>query len=232
MYTSIAALFFDFMRSFSTFVMQVLNYSEPHFCKALRDADLALVQFAFIGLSSLRQSELNASTKDTKIKVRAFSCAKLVNLFLHRFGIFDFAGFVKAPHQYTDRYYNDIKEGYYPPEKETDVDLNNLPWTYSATNDPVRHKSMLEEFLYTIIILVTELFAPPPVDAEGAARQAKLRLRREIVHRLASGPKAHSELAEIHHVLPMRDNVSFTQGFAIYFPAKEFIYNISISIYK
>ena len=91
---------------------------------------------------------------------------------------------------------------------------------------------MLEEFLYTIIILVTELFAPPPVDAEGAARQAKLRLRREIVHRLASGPKAHSELAEVHHVLPMRDNVSFTERFAMFFPAKEVMYNIFISVDK
>jgi hypothetical protein len=172
---------------------------------------LALVQFAFVGLSSLRQCDLDACTKDEKHKVQSFSCAKLVNLFLHRFGIFDYTGFIKAPHQYEDRYFDDVDKGYYPAEKETVGKNKDLPWTYSATDDPERHKSMLEEFLYTMIILVTELFAPPPVNAEGAARQAKSRLRREIVHRLASGPKAHSELAEVNHVLPLRDNVSYNQ---------------------
>ena len=200
--------------------MQVLNYSEPHFCKALRDADLALVQFAFIGLSSLKQCDLDAATKDDKYKVQSFSCAKLVNLYIHRFGIFHYAGFTEAPHQYEDRYFDDVNEGLYPAEKQNVGGNKDLPWTYAATDDPVRHKSMLEEFLYTMIILVTELFAPPPVDAEGAARQAKLRLRREIVHRLASGPKAHSELAEVNHVLPLRDNVSCTCILFMWFKRK------------
>ena len=37
--------------------------------------------------------------------------------------------------------------------------------------------------------------------------QAKWRLRREVIHRLAYGPKTHSELSEVHHVLSMWDNV-------------------------
>ena len=88
------------------------------------------------------------------------------------------------------------------------TETKSLPWCYSATDDPERHMSMLEEFLYTLIILVTELLAPPPIDHKDHALQAKALFRREVLHHLASGPKAHSEPAEVHHVLPMRDNVS------------------------
>jgi hypothetical protein len=185
-----------------------LNYGEPHFCKGLRDADLALIQFAFIGLSTLEQADLDAATNGEKHKHNAFTPAHLMNLLLHRFGVFDFAGFCSAATTYEDRYWEEVKKGHYPPEKQMDSETKTLPWSYSATDDPIRHKSMFEEFLYTLIILITELYAPPPVDSEDHKRQAKARLRREIVHRLASGPKAHSELAEVHHVLPMRDNVS------------------------
>lgn len=56
--------------------------------------------------------------------------------------------------------------------------------------------------------MITELPPPPAVDLVDHTRQAKERLRREVVHRLVSGSKTHSELAEVHHVLPLRDNVS------------------------
>ena len=48
---------------------------------------------------------------------------------------------------------------------------------------------------------------PPPRDKADHAMEAKRRLKREVIHRLASGPKTHSELAEVHHVLPQRDNL-------------------------
>jgi len=190
---------------------QILNYAEPHFCKALRDADLVLIQFAFIGLSSIKQADLDAATNDMKSKCTAFTCAHLINLLLNRFGVFEFAGFVRAAEVYEDRYWDEIQEGLYPPEKQMDSETKTLPWTYSATDDPVRCKAMLEEFLYTLIMLITELPPPPPGDLADHTRQAKGRLRREVVHRLASGPKAHSELAEVHHVLPMRDNAILSE---------------------
>jgi hypothetical protein len=46
----------------------------------------------------------------------------------------------------------------------------------------------------------------PAKDDADHTQQAKQRLRREVVHRLASGPKTHSELAEVHHVLSHWDN--------------------------
>ena len=185
-----------------------MNYGEPHFCKGLRDADLALIQFAFIGLLGIKQADLDSTTNGDNKKQIAFSPAHLLNLLIHRFGVFEFAGFSNAVRKYENRYWDEVKEGFYPPEKQMDSETKTLPWSYSPADDSCRHKSMLEEFLYTLIIFITELYGPPPSDAEDDKRQAKARLRREIVHRLASGPKAHSELAEVHHVLPMRDNVS------------------------
>lgn len=58
-----------------------------------------------------------------------------------------------------------------------------------------------------VIILITEIPAPPTCNAEESAIAARNRLRREVVHRLASGPKTHSEMAEVHHVLSHRDNL-------------------------
>lgn len=187
---------------------QVLNYAEPHFCKGLRDADLSLMQFAFIGLSSLTTQDSGIS--DISLQ-QPFSCAYLVNLFLHRFGIFDYAGFKSAPEIYTMRYSDEVKEGLHPAEKQLDEKENILPLSFAPSDDPVRLKSMLEEFLHTLIIFITELPAPPPIDAAAETQQAKSRLRREVIHRLASGPKAHSELAEIHHVLSMRDNMVLSE---------------------
>ena len=47
---------------------------------------------------------------------------------------------------------------------------------------------------------------PSPPTKESHARAARLRLRREVIHRLASGNKTHSEMSEVAHVLPQRDN--------------------------
>lgn len=188
-------------------LLKVLNYAEPHFCKGLRDADLSLMQFAFIGLSNLRVQHSRVS--DRTYLQQPFSCAHFVNLCLHRFGIFDYAGFKRAPDVYKMRYVDEVKNGLLPPEKQLDEVERFLPVSFPPSDDPVRLKSMLEEILHTFIMFITELPAPPPLNAAAETQQAKTRLRREVIHRLASGPKAHSELAEIHHVLSMRDNVSF-----------------------
>jgi len=47
---------------------------------------------------------------------------------------------------------------------------------------------------------------PSPRNKNDHAFEAKRRLKREVIHRLASGNKTHSEMAEVHHVLPQRDN--------------------------
>mmetsp|Transcript_12443 Transcript_12443/g.23345 ORF Transcript_12443/g.23345 Transcript_12443/m.23345 type:complete len:2568 (-) Transcript_12443:2177-9880(-) len=188
---------------------QVLNYAEPHFCKGLRDADLTLMQFAFICLLSLKGEDSRIS--DVNNLHQSFSCAHLVNLFLHRFGIFDYAGFKRAPEIYKMRYSDEVINGLHPPEKQLNEVERLMPVSFPPSDDPVRLKSLLEELLHTLIMFITELPAPPPLDSASETQQAKIRLRREVIHRLASGPKAHSELAEIHHVLSMRDNMVLSE---------------------
>jgi hypothetical protein len=40
-----------------------------------------------------------------------------------------------------------------------------------------------------IIILITEMPSPPARNKQEGAMEAKRRLRKEVIHRLASGPK-------------------------------------------
>jgi hypothetical protein len=140
---------------------------------------------------------------------------------LHRFGIFDFCGLQMAPDSDLDRYHQEVNAGVYPGEMQRSMQhvttgtgdtnipsLFVLPHTYSpASKDVVQSLALLEEALHLLIVLVTELPAPPPVDKKDHLKQAKSRLRREVVHKLVSGPKTHSELADVQHVLPHRDTV-------------------------
>lgn len=48
--------------------------------------------------------------------------------------------------------------------------------------------------------------SPSPRDKNEHALEAKRRLKREVIHRLAYGNKVHSEMAEVNHVLTQRDN--------------------------
>ena len=190
---------------------QVLNYAEPPFCRALRDADMALIQFALLGYTQ--------STQDAD-KHAGNGSAHVVNLLLHRFGIFDFAGFSKAPNGNVRRYSTEIGQGLYQGEKVMN-DMTDgksqtspspsLPWSYNPAKDAATSLSLLEELFHTLIILITELPPPPPKDTAEHTSQAKERLRREVIHRLASGPKTHSELAEVHHVLAQRDNLVLSE---------------------
>ena len=179
---------------------QVLNYAEPPFCRNMRDADLLLTQFSVLG----RVQHLSPEPRPSSDVGVAF----LVNLLLHRFGIFDFVGFKLAPNSELDRYQGEVGRGMYLSEivapGETEAPL---PWTYSAGRDPPSLMKLLEEFLHFVIVFITELPHPVPTDRQHQTRQAKYRLFREVVHRLASGPKTHSELSEVHHVLSHWDNV-------------------------
>lgn len=72
----------------------VLNYSEPPFCRALQDSDIILIQFALLCHASPMSESANVAT-DTQLAGLSYvgtGTSRLVNLLLHRFGIFDFLG--------------------------------------------------------------------------------------------------------------------------------------------
>jgi hypothetical protein len=184
---------------------QVLNYAEPPFCRNMRDADLLMVQFTAIA----RTGQLSMTARPSSDVGVAF----LLNLVIHRLGIFDFMGLSKAPDDNVSRYLEEIAGDLYPAEKrhmDLDGDLV-LPWTYSPARDSTSAMLLLEEFLHFIIIFISELPPPVPIDTDEQMRQAKYRLYREVIHRLASGPKTHSELSEVHHVLSHWDNVLLSE---------------------
>lgn len=184
---------------------QVLNYAEPPFCRNMRDADLLMVQFAAIA----RTGHLSMTTRPSSDVGVAF----LLNLVIHRLGIFDFVGLAEAPDGNVSRYLEEVAVELYPAEKRH-VDLESdlvLPWIYSPARDSTSAILLLEEFLHFIIIFISELPPPVPTDIDEQMRQAKYRLYREVIHRLASGPKTHSELSEVHHVLSHWDNVLLSE---------------------
>lgn len=186
---------------------QVLNYAEPPFCRAMRDADLLLVQFSMLGRTQRQTSDLYRPNSDVGVSF-------LVNLLLHRLGLFEFCGLAKAPNSDINRYLDEVQKGLYQPEQNSDDNMGDdflLPWTYTPARDASNFLLLLEEFLHTIITLCSELPPLPPADKTEHTAQAKWRLRREVVHRLASGPKTHSELAEVHHVLSHWDNVYLSE---------------------
>ena len=179
---------------------QVLNYAEPPFCRNMRDADLLMTQFAVMG----RTQHLALSSSEDSVGM-----AFLSNLLLHRFGIFDFCGLCMAPTSNVDRYRQEWTSGLYPKEIPALGPLGSdlaLPWTYSAARDPSSFMKLLEEFLRFIVVFISELPHVVPTERDEQIRQAKFRLHREVIHRLASGPKTHSELSEVHHVLSHSDN--------------------------
>ena len=184
---------------------QVLNYAEPPFCRAMRDADLLLAQFAMLGRTQNQTTDFRPNSD--------VGVCFLVHLLLHRLGLFDFCGFAKAPNSDINRYLDEVQKGLYDPELNSENAGEDflLPWTYSPANDAPSRLLLLEEFLHTMIVLCTELPPVPPETKLAHTSQAKQRLRREVIHRLASGPKTHSELAEVHHVLSHWDNVYLSE---------------------
>lgn len=133
--------------------------------------------------------------------------------YLYRYLPF-FCTVADAPSSNFQIYLQEIKDGLYPKEivvqagsDQEKSHMNALPWTYSPAKDFAMYTSLVEELLLLIIILITEMPSVPALDAIESAAEARRRLRREVVHRLASGPKTHSEMAEVHHVLTSRDNL-------------------------
>ena len=165
-------------------------------------------------------------------KRKTVGCAYVINLMLHRFGLFEFLGFMSATPHFQQRYSTESSSGYYRSEKCNSIDHSNnlhsnnvslkLPWCYSPAGrldklDVRAALALLEELLHVFIMLITELPSVPISRVKDSTEkceltcQARKRLRREVVHRLASGPKTFSELAEIHHVLSPRDNSALNE---------------------
>jgi Putative zinc finger in N-recognin (UBR box) len=186
---------------------QVLNYAEPPFCRSMRDADLLLLQFAVLK-RTLHQCPTPRPDSDVGI-------AFMLHLLLHRLGIFDVSGLTKAPNSDINRYFEEVSSKLYPREQRSDSAIHDsdivLPWTYSPARDASTRLVLLEEFLHLMVVFIVELPCLPPKGKEDHTQQAKDRLRREVIHRLASGPKTHSELSEVHLVLSHWDNVFLSE---------------------
>ena len=189
-------------RNGPTMLDQMLNYSEPPFCRTLRDADLTLLQFALIGCQETGEDEGNIP------RAGGIDCAELITILIHRYGIFNFCGFKAASSYDVERYSDEVRAGLYPKEvQEADATQLVLPWAYTPAKDALSLLGMLEEALHLLIILMTELPLPPPNDKDESLSQAKRRLRREVIHKLVSGAKTHSDLQEIDLVMPLRDTL-------------------------
>ena len=181
---------------------QVIKYADPTFCRSMRDSDLLVTQFAVLKPTSYL-SPTPRPAGDVRI-------AAFVHLFLHRLGLFDFVGLSEAPSVDPDAYEAETSKGLYPRESGESNGNNNglvLPWSYTPARDASDCRALVEEFLYTLILFTTELPPPPPLSKEDHTDQAKRRLKREVIHRLAASPKTHSELADINLVLCWRDNL-------------------------
>ena len=115
-----------------------------------------------------------------------------------------------APSSDVHRYSRETQAGLYPKEIKapaTSTNFDAIPWTYSPAKDFSTAINLVEELLLLIIILITEMPSPPALNSNEWVAEARRRLRREVIHKLASGPKTHSEMAEVHHVLSQRDNL-------------------------
>ena len=181
---------------------QVIKYADPTFCRSMRDSDLLMTQFAVLKPTS-QHSPTQRPAGDASI-------AAFVHLFLHRLGLFEFVGLREAPSADPDTYEAETSNGLYPRETgEPNGNKNGLvlPWSYTPARDASDCRALVEEFLYTLILFTTELPPPPPINKEAHTNQAKGRLKREVIHRLAASPKTHSELADINLVLSWRDNL-------------------------
>ncbi|MHA7927708.1 MAG: hypothetical protein ACX936_21120, partial [Marinobacter sp.] len=156
---------------------QLLNYSEPPFCRAMRDSDLLLAQFTMLcGRFSDGPTQSGV--------------ARFVHLLLHRLGAFEFC----------DVQPKDLAASF------SDSSKARPAWNFTPAHDVASKLLLLEEFLHTMVMLAVELPSIAPTTKSERLEQARSRLRREVIHKLASGPKTHSELAEVHYVLSHWDN--------------------------
>ena len=180
---------------------QTEYYESAPQCRGLRDADLMLIQFAMVGWPPTAGETFAGGG------ARGDGCARSISLLLHRFGVFEFAGFAAAPGGDVAGYADEVERGLYPGEAGRDREGGPaLPWTYTPARDPADCLALWEILLNLLVVLATELPLPPPRDRPDEVAQVKLKLRREVVHKLVTGSKSHSELSEVFDALTTRDN--------------------------
>ena len=186
---------------------QVTKYADPAYCRFMRDLDLLLLQFAAL-LPGGNDNDRKASSKG--------GLSFLIHLLLHRYGLFDFCGFARAPDANLDQYEREVDEGWLPRESGQDSSGDNnglvLPWTYTPARDAGDCRALLEEFMHLMIIFATELPPAPPKDEHDRTEQAKNCLRRHVVHRLAASPKTYGELVEINTCMSFQDNMLLNEA--------------------
>ena len=151
---------------------QGINYAEPPFCRLFKDADVLLLQFGLICHSPQGTERLVGGDPMSRgLVYSGQGTLRLVNLLLHRFGVFDFLGFDKAPNSNIERYKQELGMGLYPPELEEKKEEDEegmeegddekpstklvLPWTYCPVTDPEMVLRLVDELLHLIIILIT-----------------------------------------------------------------------------
>ena len=76
--------------------------------------------------------------------------------------------------------------------------------------DAAYFPALLEEALLLLIQIVSELPLPPPQSDDNLSTRVTLQLRRELVHRLVSGPKTYSQLQECLSLVPDVDKCDST----------------------
>jgi hypothetical protein len=206
-------------RNGSNMLDQHWNYSEPPFCRLMRDSDLLTV--AFGALSFIPDNKM----------------CYFLNLVLHRFGMFTFYDLENAALHDPKSYCSELDLKFFAPlarpapaEDNADDDDDDLsddddgfpmkdmhapyllptPPKFTTAVTDKENVLMMEEMLYFLILLVTEL-PHPSIQASQPTSPAPpdhilKKLRREIVHRLASGPCTHSSLNEVHSMLSIYEN--------------------------
>ena len=202
-------------RNGHSMIDQHWNYSEPPFCRLLRDADLTAVQLGAL-----------AFIPDSKM-------CYFVNLVLHRFGAFTYFDLENAVLYDTPAYYRELTQNFFPPQHpppplptlDSDDDAPSafspppmLPtpplFTTAGKDSDSENMRMVEEMLYLLTLLVTELPRPPtsrPAPPKSPPVAVLKKLRREIVHRLATGPSTHSSLNDVHLMLSVSENSALAE---------------------
>jgi hypothetical protein len=121
----------------------------------MRDADLLPLQFAVLKRT---RHQCPTPRPDSDVGIEF-----MVNLLLHRLGIFDVSGLTKAPNSDIHRYLEEVSNELYSREQRSDSAIHNgdnvLPPTYSPARDGLTRLVLLEEFLRLMVVIEDQVVA-------------------------------------------------------------------------
>ena len=127
---------------------------------------------------------------------------------MHRFGVFDFCNMQSAPSVNQVKYYSELSRDCYTAGGLFG-NVVPTPW-YNPADTTAESLLLYEEMLQFIIVFVTEM--PGYVKVGDEVDAVKAKLRREVVHRLASGSCTHSSLTDVHSMLSIWENNVLQDG--------------------